>query len=121
MKKTFVLSHPKIAYPRLIEAAKHDIRKYLKRERKKTLPEGADYWDFDCKFGSIEADAKVVHLAEIDPAINQAAAEQAPQFYVEIVAKPGHRAKNQGEEVEAEATPPPKPFVLNQFSKLEED
>ena len=33
---------------RLLEAAKHDIRKYVKRCRRADLPEGVDYWDFDC-------------------------------------------------------------------------
>ena len=46
MKKKFVLSHPKLKVARLIEAAKHDV-KYIKRERKKKLPEDVDYWDFD--------------------------------------------------------------------------
>jgi len=54
MKKTFQLQvegkHP----DRLLEAIKHDIRKYLKRERRRDLPEGADFWDFDCKFGLTE-------------------------------------------------------------------
>jgi hypothetical protein len=54
MKKTFQLQvegkHPE----RLLEAIKHDIRKYLKRERRRDVPEGADFWDFDCKFGLTE-------------------------------------------------------------------
>ena len=54
MKKTFQLQvegkHP----DRLLEAIKHDIRKYLKRERRRDVPAGADFWDFDCKFGLTE-------------------------------------------------------------------
>ena len=52
MKKTYPLTHPKALVDRLIEGIKSDIRKYLKRERAKDLPEAMDYWDFDCKFGS---------------------------------------------------------------------
>ena len=52
MKKTFQLTHPKIKSARLIEAVRRDVKKYLKRERRKSLPEGVDYWDVDCKFGS---------------------------------------------------------------------
>ena len=66
MKKTFELTHPKIQYRRLVEAAKEEIRKYLKRERKKILPEETDFWDFDCKFGDNQAEAKIIHPAEID-------------------------------------------------------
>ena len=70
MKKTFVLSHPKIKLARLFDAAKHDAKKYVKRERKKTLPSGMDFWDFDCKFGLTEQDAKVIHLADINKSKN---------------------------------------------------
>ena len=51
MQKTFQLIHPKIKYPRMIEAVKHEVRKYLKRNRRKELPEGVDFWDFNCKYG----------------------------------------------------------------------
>lgn len=54
MKKTFDLTHEKIKYPRMVEAAKKDVRKYIKRERKKTLSGGVHFWDFDCKFGDTE-------------------------------------------------------------------
>ena len=93
MKKTFQLQvegkHPE----RLLEAIKHDIRKYLKRERRRDLPEGADFWDFDCKFGLTQETAEVVHLANVITCIDNAAKEQATQFYVEILAKHGVRAK----------------------------
>lgn len=49
MKKTFALTNPRIQYARQIEGAKSDVRKYLKREREKKLPDGVDFWDFDCK------------------------------------------------------------------------
>jgi len=93
MKKTFQLTHPKIKVPRLVEAAKHEVRKYLKRERRKPLPEGVDFWDFDCKYGHSEEDAKPVHLAEVNGCIDGAEQQQLERFYVEIVAKPGHRTK----------------------------
>ena len=91
MKKTYSLIHPKIKVPRLVDSIKHDVRKYLKRERRKKLPEGVDYWDFDCKFGPTEDDAKVVHVAEISKSIDSALDQELDSFYVEILAKPGHR------------------------------
>ena len=91
MKKTFQLVHPKKKYDRMVEAVRKDIRKYLKRERNKALPEGVDYWDFDCKFGEAEAEAREVHVATISQCITQASEKQLQSFYVEILAKPGRR------------------------------
>ena len=93
MKKTFELIHPKIKYPRLIEAVRRDIRRYQKRECRKDLPEGSDYWAFDCKFGPTEAEAKVIHVAEFSQCITLAEKEQWSSFYVEILAKPATRTK----------------------------
>jgi hypothetical protein len=104
MKKTFELTHPKIQYARRIEAVKNEIRKYIKRERKKTLPEDVDFWDFDCKFGNTEAEASTIHLSEIDKYIAAVEANQQTSFYLEILAKPGHRTKKPSQrEIEAEA------------------
>ncbi|WP_372807921.1 DUF6172 family protein [Pontiella sp.] len=97
MKKTFQLIHPKIKYPRMVEATKNELRKYIKRERRKELPEGADFWDFDCKFGDTEADAKTIHLAEIDACINEAESRELTSFYIEIIRKEGVRAKPERE------------------------
>ncbi len=98
MKKTFKLTHPKIKVPRLVEAIKHEVRKYLRRERRKNLPEDADYWAFDCRFGVDEASSDVVHVSDIDKSIDQAESKQLESFYLEILAKPGHRSKKPREE-----------------------
>ncbi len=91
MRKTFQLQvegkHP----DRHLEAVKHEIRKYIRRERRRDLPEGADFWDFDCRFGAAEASAEAVHLSAITGLIDGVAKEGGPQFYVEVVAKPGKR------------------------------
>jgi hypothetical protein len=97
MKKTFNLTHEKIKYPRMVDAVKHETRKYIKRERRKELPAGVDFWDFDCKFGDTEADAKIVHLSELDARINEAASRELPSFYIEIVRKEGVRTKPERE------------------------
>lgn len=93
MKKTFTLTHPKIKVPRLVDAVKSDIRKYIKRERRKELPEGVDFWDFDCKFGATEEAAQTVHPAELNKCIDAAEKQQLTAFYIEILAKPAHRQK----------------------------
>lgn len=93
MRKTFQLTHTKIKRPRLVEGAKHEVRKYLKRERKKALPEGADFWDFDCRYGGTQEEAIAIHVAEIDQSINQAEESGLESFYLEILAKPAKRNK----------------------------
>jgi hypothetical protein len=93
MKKTFRITHPKIKVARLIESVRCDVRKYLKKERKKKLPEGVDFLDFECKFGPTAEEAKVVHVAEIGKSIDAAEKQQLESFYIEILAKPGHRTK----------------------------
>ena len=95
MKKTFQLVHEKIKYPRMIESVKAEVRKHLKRCRRKSLPKGADYWDFDCKFGDTEKHAKSCHLAEIDKNINHAEERELQSFYIEVIATPGKRQKKQ--------------------------
>ena len=93
MKKQFSLTHPKIKAARLVEAVRRDVKKYIKRERNKDLPEGVDFWDFDCKFGPNAEDAKVVHMADIGKSIDTAEEQQLESFYVEILARPGYRTK----------------------------
>ncbi len=77
----------------MFEATKHEIRKYLKRERNKSKPEGVDFWDFDCKFGNTEETAYSVHLGEINTKIDEAEKQELTSFYVEIIAKPGKSTK----------------------------
>jgi hypothetical protein len=92
LKKTFQLKiegkHPE----RLLESIKHDIRSYIARERRKALPAGVDFWDFDCKFGASDAMAETIHAGAITERINDYAAGGADAFYIEILAKPGVRA-----------------------------
>lgn len=91
MRKTYVLTLEGKNRDRLLEASKHDIRKYVKRERSRPLPAGVDYWDFDCRFGTSEAAAAVVHFATLMGLIDALAGEGGEQFYVEIVTRRGVR------------------------------
>ncbi|MDF1485305.1 DUF6172 family protein [Ramlibacter sp. H39-3-26] len=91
MRKTFQLRiegrHP----DRVLDAVKHEIRKYLRRERRRALPPGVDYWDFDCRFGRTQEDAQSVHLATLIGLVDMVAGEGGEQCYVEILATHGHR------------------------------
>lgn len=91
MRKTYPLQvegrHP----DRVLDAIKHDVRKYLKRERRRPLPAEVDFWDFQCQFGLSAETAQPVHLSEVIPSIDAAAKAQASQVYVEIHTTHGKR------------------------------
>ena len=93
MKKSFKLTDPKKAPARQVDYVKHEISKYIARERRKTLKEGVDFWDFDCKIGTDSDDAANIHVAEINKSIDKIVAQGSEQFYIEVLVKPGHRSK----------------------------
>jgi hypothetical protein len=93
MKKTFPLTHPKMQPARLVDSIRAEVNKYIKRERKKKLPEGRDFWDFDCKVGSTAETAEPLHLTAISQAIGQVLEAGSETCYVEIVSKPVKRLK----------------------------
>ena len=102
MKKTYALTVEGKNRDRLLEASKHDIRKYVKRERAKPLAAGSDFLDFECKLGATVATAQPVHFAALMAAVDTLVKEGADAFYVEVIAKAGHRtAKVQTEVREA--------------------
>jgi len=91
MKKTFPL-HLEGKHPdRVMDAIKHELNRYVKRERRRALPEGVDYWDFDCKFGLDADSAEPVHLKDLGHRLDAAAQGGAAQVYVEVWAKHGVR------------------------------
>jgi len=88
MKKVFQLRDEKKHEDRVLEAVKHEIRKYVKRERTKDLPEkAAMYWDFDCKVGATAEEAKVVVFEELIKALDDVKVSGVTEVYVEILAK----------------------------------
>lgn len=91
MRRTYRLDLEGKNRDRLIEASKHDIRKYIRRERRKELPAGADFWDFDVRFGLEEAAAEVIFPAELIRRVDAVVAEGGNQFFVQIERKPGNR------------------------------
>ena len=91
MKKTFQLTVEGKNRDRLLDATKNEIRKYVKRERRRELPAGADYWDFDCRFGATEAAAQPAHLSTVSGLVAGVATEGGAQFYIEMLARPAQR------------------------------
>lgn len=93
MKKSFPLEVPGLKPPRVIESIKKDVRKYIKRERRKQLPEEVDFWDFSCRTGRDADTAVEAHVEELIARIDTASSEQWPAIYIEILAKCGYRTK----------------------------
>lgn len=93
MKKIFALQSSGKDQPRVIEAIKAEVRKYVKRERRKKVPEGVDFWDFDCKVGADKNEPAIKHVEEVIGAIDAVAAAGGPEVYVEIISKAGRRTK----------------------------
>jgi Family of unknown function (DUF6172) len=91
MKKVYALQIEGKNPERVLEATKHDIRKYVKRCRKVSLPEGVDFWDFDCKVGPDKDSATSVHLAELIAQLDVVAKAGHASAYVEVEAKNGLR------------------------------
>lgn len=100
MRKTFSLTHEKIKGPRLVDAIKHEVKKYLKRERNKKLPDDADFWDFDCKYGHTKDSAEVIHISELNKSIDDAVQNNLENFYLEILVKPAKRTKKPIEDLD---------------------
>ncbi|WP_193214847.1 DUF6172 family protein [Luteolibacter marinus] len=93
MKKTFALDVSGRKPGTVMDAIKHEIRKYFKRERRKPRPEGVDYWDFDCKVGAGGAEPVAKHPGDVEKAIEALQKGGTTEVYVEILAKPGVRTK----------------------------
>lgn len=93
MRKTFPLQVPGKEAPKLVEAIKLELTKYVKRERRKSLPPGADFWDLRCKVGSDADSAVSTSLPDVPRAVEAIALSEAATVYVEILASPAQRVK----------------------------
>ncbi len=91
MRKTYALAVEGKNPDRVLEAVKHDLRRYLKRERARPLPEGVDFLDFDCRFGLSQQDAAPAQVAALIGLLDAAARDGTATVYVEVLAKPGHK------------------------------
>jgi hypothetical protein len=91
MKKNFPLQAEGKHPDRVLEAVKHEIRKYFRRERNRDVPKGVDFWDFDCRVGLSADTAEVVRVSAVIEAVDAAAKTGATSVYVEILSKHGVR------------------------------
>lgn len=91
MKKVFSLVSERHKPARLVEQIKSEVKKYLKRERNKSLPEDHDYWGFNCRSGQASDSANVCHEKEIGKSLDHALAEGWEAVYLEILVEPRKR------------------------------
>ena len=91
MRKTYSFQAEGRHPDRVLESVKHDIRKYLKRERRRDLPEGADFWDFDCRIGADKDSSEGVLQSGLIAQVDDIAKGGAAQAYVEVLARAAQR------------------------------
>ena len=87
MKKTFLLTDSKKAPQRVLESIKSNIKKYIKREKRKELPDGSNFWKIDCKFGKDKDSAIEIKYEDVMKNINEASAQNLPSFYIELTSQ----------------------------------
>jgi len=84
LKKKFLLTDERKDSQRVLESIKHNIRKYIKREKRKELPEGSNFWQINCKFGQNEESAIEIRFEDIMKNINESSMQNLESFYIEL-------------------------------------
>ncbi len=87
MKKTFLLTDKKKDPQRVLDSIKNNIRKYIKREKRKPLPEDSNFWKINCKFGNTEETAVEIRFEDMMKHINEASEQNLESFYIELIAE----------------------------------
>jgi len=88
VKKVFQIEQERLKPDRAVDAIKNELRKYVKREKKKNLPNKKTmYWDFECKFGKSAELAEECTFEEIFTKLNSVVADGWKSCYVEVMAK----------------------------------
>ena len=105
MKKIFKLTAENKKPERVLDSLKYDIRRYLKRERKKKLPEEMTYWDFECAFGKSADTKESIAASEIITALDKASEEGWSECYIEIIAKAIKKEKKVIEKIQENPDP----------------
>ncbi len=91
MKKTFSFVDGDKNKDRILDGIKNEVRKYVKRENKKKLPEDCDFWDMQCKFAKGDNTPEVIKFVDITKCIDDAAQSEFDTFYLEIISSPTQR------------------------------
>jgi hypothetical protein len=89
MKKTFNLNDQKKKKDRVVDSIKHEIRKYIKREKNKTLPKDIDFWKMECKLSKDDEALSYVEFTHLIKSIDRLVEQEAKSINVEIVSTEG--------------------------------
>lgn len=100
MKKTFQLKVANKNVARQVDSIKNEVRKYIKREKNKKLPEEFNFWNFDCKFGKTQDEANEIAFTDVIKSIDFAASQDYDSFYLEIISKAVFKEKKEQKEDE---------------------
>jgi hypothetical protein len=101
MKKIFKIQQEKLKPERAVDAIKHELRKYVKREKKKDLPNSKTmYWDFECKFGKSAEFAKDCNFDYIFTELTGVVNAGWEECYVEVIAKAVNKPLKEASEEE---------------------
>jgi Family of unknown function (DUF6172) len=96
MKKTFPLQAPGKDDARVRDKVRHEVNKYVRRCRRKEVPEGFAQWEFACKVGASPETAESKPLKEVATAIDAVAEAGSTVVYLEIDAVPAQRIGPKG-------------------------
>ena len=93
MRKTFPLHLPDKTDSQVMTALQLTLNKYVKRERRKALPEGARGWTLLCRLGTNQETAQPCDWKKVHAGIQAIALAEHPEVYVEILAAPSMRVQ----------------------------
>ena len=96
MKKSFPLQAPGKDDARVRDKVRHEVNKYVRRCRRKEVPEGFAQWEFACKVGASPEGAESKPLKDVAAAIDAVAAAGSTVVYLEIEAVPAQRIGPRG-------------------------
>lgn len=91
MKKMFKLTAPNKKPERQADSVKYEVKKYIKRERRKTIPEGFNHWEFDCKIGNNQDEASTIKTNEINSTIDSFVESGKEEIYIEVLSRATQR------------------------------
>lgn len=88
MRQTFTFAESTHKPPQALAALKSKIRKYIKRELRKPLPDDKHRWAFDCRVGPTQDDATDALVSEVIHRVDAVFETDSPTVFVEIFARP---------------------------------
>ena len=100
MNKTYKLIDEKRDKERVVDAIKHEVRKYIKREKNKVLPEGVDFWNLECKISKDKDALAFVEFPSLIKMIDTLVEEKAESLNIEILSFEGIRKPKEIEQVD---------------------